>query len=76
IGYKIRVPPRRDPRAWLELLEALRSEHHSFLDRRQWEEVARRHQIEKEIAELESRPDNIGRTDLIRKLRRELEKSS
>ena len=73
LGYKIPVPPKRDVRAWTDLREQLRDDN--YLQREQTFEhcVRRRHQIEKEIKELEARPDNAGRRAAIRKLREQLE---
>ena len=73
LGYKIPVPPRRDVKAW----EALREELHRTENTRQAEscraEVRRKHEIEREIVNLEARPDNPERARLIRRLRRELD---
>jgi len=74
IGYKIPVPPKSKPEAW----KALRDEY--FRDRRQQVERQavgegrRRHALAKEIAKMEARPENKGRTKEIRRLRRQLER--
>lgn len=72
IGYKIRVPVRDDKKAWGELWKWLNKQQVSAADRLLKERVRRRHELEQEIARLESRPPSDGRRSAIRLLRTKL----
>ena len=72
IGYKIPLPPRRDRRGWDDLRRQLVAEEHARSEEDKREVVVRRHQIEREIVELEARPRNSERARLVRELRRRL----
>ncbi len=72
LGYKIPVPPKQKAKEWISLQAQLSSEriardaHHYELA------VRRRHELEQEIARLESMPSNPGRARAISLLRRRL----
>ena len=73
LGYKILVPPRRDVTAWEVLRKDLYAAALADQAERIQAAVRKRHEIERQITELQTRPANPERTRLIRRLRRELE---
>jgi Fe-S-cluster containining protein len=75
LGYKIPVPPKRDERAWRELREQLQREKANAVEFFHLRRVRERHEFEKLLAKLQTRPSNPGRTRMIRKLKRQLGES-
>ena len=73
LGYKIPVPPKRDIATWNQLRDQLNNEQREHQEAQFVKSVRRRHQLEQEIAELESRPENAGRKVAIRELRKRLD---
>lgn len=72
IGYKIRIPPARDQQAWESLRDSLRAASEARSNSAQVSAARRRHEIEREIAKLEARPEDPERVRLIQRLRRTL----
>jgi hypothetical protein len=67
LGTQIRVPARVDERAWRELRARLRDARSARAEAAVYSRVRRRHQLERQIAELEARPANEARTVAIRR---------
>jgi hypothetical protein len=74
IGYKIPVPPKSEPGAWKTLREEYWRTQRQEFERRAAEKVQRKHELERQIAELAARPENEGRAKEISRLRRLLER--
>ena len=72
LGYRIRVPKRRDDRAWEELRAQFVGAKEERAKEAAEDSVRLRHRLEQRIAELESRPPDPQRGRLIRDLRRKL----
>ena len=72
IGYKIPVPPKSKPEAWKALHEEYFRGQRENAAAQEVGKVRRKHALEKEIAKLEARPENDGRSKEIRRLRRKL----
>ena len=73
VGYKTPVPQKSKPEAWKRLHEQFFRERRETLEQQDVGKVCRKHALEQEIAKLEDRPENNGRTKEIRRLRRQLE---
>ena len=73
LGYKIRVPARRDVAAWAELRDSLERQTLAQAEGRRTLDVKRRHELEQEIAKLQRRPSEPGRSQLVRRLRDQLD---
>ena len=73
LGVKIPVPPKSKTKEW----DGLRSQLENAAKERSEKEtvrlVRRKHELEREIQKLESKPENPGRKSLINSLKRELE---
>lgn len=72
LGTKIRIPPRDDEKAWQTLRTSIREHRLVMLERLERMRVRRRHRLERQIDDLERRPDSEGRAKAIRLLRDEL----
>jgi len=72
LGVKIRVLAQRDARAWTALRHSLTADAQRNAATSDRIAIRRRHDIEQEIAKLEQRPSNPGRTALIKQLRKRL----
>mgnify|MGYP005672074821 CR=1 FL=1 len=75
LGYKIRIPPRSDIRAWESLRADLAQQEAARQQARAQWIVEDRHDTERQIVELESRPANPGRDRLIRDLKARLDRT-
>lgn len=73
IGYKVPVPPKSKPEAWKSLREQYFRDRRQENERKAVKNIRRRHALEKEIQDLEVRPENEGRTKEIRRIRRQLD---
>jgi hypothetical protein len=73
IGYKIPVPAKSKPQEWEDLRERFYAERRDQAEQERIYGVQRRHELENEIAELEGRPSNAGRSAAIKRLRRILQ---
>jgi hypothetical protein len=71
LGPSITVPRKRDKKSWEALRASTVKKRVSELTRRNRSVVHKKHDIEKQIAALESRRQNAGRKVLIKKLRSE-----
>ena len=72
LGRKIPVPPRDKIAAWSSLRKEMQAMTIAWQLRRDREAVARRHEGERQLRELESRPSEPSRSRQIKKLREEL----
>jgi hypothetical protein len=72
IGPTIKVPPKRDARAWRRFQERIVRLGIEALDERYKKSVRRRHELEKRIVELKTRPQSVGMRRLIAKVQEEL----
>lgn len=72
LGRKIPVPRKSNMAAWLKLRQAMRALTVEWQVRSEKSAVARRHEIERQITALESKPAESSRTRQIKKLREEL----
>lgn len=75
LGRKIPVPPRDKVAAWTKLRRELQSLGISWAVRRAKATVARRHEIERRLVELERRPSSPGLDGEVKRLRAELDRS-
>lgn len=73
LGTKIRIPPRGDEKAWKDLRVWLRGNRHAAAEQAERMRVLQRHSLEQQIADLEARPTNDGRTRALQQLRKQLE---
>jgi hypothetical protein len=73
LGYKSPVPPKARAREWAALAEAFYGSRRRYSLCQQKLRVRRIHDTEREIARLELLPANEGRTDAIKRLRKQLE---
>jgi uncharacterized Zn finger protein (UPF0148 family) len=72
VGTRIRVPAREKKAAWEELRDSLRAAKLKEDLRREHARVRRRHELEKRVADLESKPANPSRSRQIRELKEQL----
>jgi len=68
VGYKLRIPRRRDAKEWSLLEDSVRGARVQEAEARQRERVQRRHRLERAIADLRERPANRDREQLIQRL--------
>ncbi|MEM6884380.1 MAG: hypothetical protein AAF571_05055 [Verrucomicrobiota bacterium] len=73
LGYKVPIPPKNKIQEWKALEVQYRAEKRQSLAIARENTVRKKHRIESEIQELESRPENPGRKALLKKLNKELE---
>ena len=71
LGYKIPVPPKNKPKEWDAIKKQLADEEIDFLEKRNKQRIQRKHEVEKEIKKLESKPENPGRKSLLKNLYQE-----
>ena len=72
VGYKLRIPGRRDARAWTALRESLRNQAAEIHEDSHRADARNRHRIERRIQMLRERPEDPERTKLIQELEDEL----
>jgi hypothetical protein len=72
LGTKIRIPTKGDDRAWQVLRSSTCEQRLAAAERMELVRVRLRHRLERQIAELEGRPENEGRDRAIQQLRKEL----
>jgi hypothetical protein len=72
IGYKLRVPAKRDATGWRELAALVAAAKARRGDDTQRARVRERHDLEQEIRRLAALPANPGRERAIRDLRKRL----
>ena len=73
LGKKIPAPPKSRPKDWQALRESLHRKQHEALAAYAQHRVAAIHVLEQEIDRLAALPDNAGRGQAIKQLRKELE---
>lgn len=73
LGYKVPVPKKSDEKTWDELRSQLLEERYARQQKQITDRVRRKHEIEKQLTELESRSDYPQRARLIRDLQCELQ---
>lgn len=72
VGYKMRIPAKKDARAWEELRAQWIGDERESWKRRRYERARRVHALEQESRSLETRPANSGRAMAVRRLRKML----
>jgi len=72
LGPKITVPPKRDKTAWDKLRLAVIDSKLYWNEQSRKQKTKRKHEIEKQIQEIQRRPINDARDRLIKTLRQEL----
>jgi DNA-directed RNA polymerase subunit RPC12/RpoP len=72
LGRKIPVPPKSKVAAWRDLRASMATVRSNWAIRQERTAVRRRHDVEKQIVELEARPASPSRDRLLADLRREL----
>jgi hypothetical protein len=72
LGRKIPVPPKANIAAWNKLRQAMQTLTADWQVRSEKSAVARRHEIERQLVALESKPAEPSRARQIKKLREEL----
>jgi hypothetical protein len=73
LGYKIPVPPKNKVREWEHLAAQLKRQENEAITENARTEVARQHELEREIARLEGMRGNEGRVRAVKLLRKKLE---
>lgn len=76
LGYRIPVPPKSKVREWAALHQQLARERSDRNQAAEEKAVRNRHDLEQEIARLESMPTNEGRAKAVRLLKRRLSGSN
>ena len=74
VGHKLRMPAKRDAKAWKDLLNALQQGIIEKAERDQLLRLQRIRELHTEIDRLEAMGPNEGRAKQVRLLRRQLEK--
>jgi hypothetical protein len=72
IGYKIPVPPKSKPALWRELAVSYANARRRYFYRSAAANVRRIHDLEHEVARMESMEPNHGRLSLIKRLRADM----
>lgn len=75
LGTRIRIPSRDDARAWYDLRVVIRDQRLAELEHSEPSRVRDRHHLERQIADIESRPSNEDRDRTLRQLRARLASS-
>ncbi len=73
IGYKTPGPPKSKLKLWQALEASYAEARQSYAARSKLATVRRIHDLEKEIARIQSLPENPGRGELIKSLTKQLE---
>jgi hypothetical protein len=74
LGWRTRIPAKRDVRGWTELRQSLEKQSQARANSAEELRVRTIHDVEREILKLEARPATPQRTRHIKQLRRRLEK--
>jgi hypothetical protein len=74
LGHKLRTPPKRQAKAWRELLTEVQQQAVACAEPRQQLRLRQVREIQTEIARLEAKGPNEGRAKQVRSLRRQLAK--
>lgn len=72
LGVKIPVPRKNDIKAWRRLRITIALRRISERETRMRSQVVHRHDLEKQIERLESRPDDLESRRAIRQLRKQI----
>jgi hypothetical protein len=72
LGTKIRIPRSGDEKAWKQLRVSIREGRFSALELAENMRARRRHHLERQITDLQSRPANEGRAKTLKLLREQL----
>jgi hypothetical protein len=72
VSHRVRVPPKDDAAAWRALQTDLAKRAGERSRAQAVRSVRRQHEIERQLADIRSRPSNVGRRSLIRELEKEL----
>jgi hypothetical protein len=68
LGTKLRIPARSDEKAWQKLRTSVREGRLAAIEYTERMRVCHRHRLERQIADLQARPANEGRTKALRLL--------
>lgn len=74
IGHKLRMPPKRQARAWHELRASIQQEVIARAECQQQLRLQKMRELRAEITRLEAKGPNEGRAKQVRQLRQELAK--
>jgi len=72
VGYKTRIPAMQAKNEWTLLRKTLEDKAIHRMEQARKSKVRWRHELEKELAELKSRPGNPGRVRAMRLLERKM----
>ena len=72
VGYKTRIPERQAKNEWELLRKTLEDKAIHRMEQAGKSKVRLRHELEKDLAKLQSRPENPGRNKAMRLLEREI----
>jgi len=75
MGLKFRLPPRKKVKAWKAIHQELIEQGKESKEDGKKASVQMRHQVERNLKKIEEREENEGRKSLVKKLKRELDKS-
>jgi hypothetical protein len=73
LGYKVPIPPKSKPKEWEQLNQDFYKRKREYLLKKEQQHVRLVHNLEQEITRLETMPDNAGRKESIKHLRKQLE---
>ena len=73
LGHKIAVPAKRDDNGWKQLRKYVNERHCQYRTLEAESNTRKKHEIERRIQEIQDRPKNKDREQLVKKLHEELE---
>jgi hypothetical protein len=75
LGPAIKLPPKRDEKAWARLRAQLGKRRAAILREMDRRRVRRRHELEQRVRDLKARPKNEACERMIRELKKQLEEA-
>lgn len=76
IGYKIPIPPKSKPKEWEKLSVDFHAQKRADALKAEQKHVRKIRELEQEIARFEAMPENPGRKDALKQLKKKLKASS
>jgi hypothetical protein len=73
LGYKVPVPLKTKPKEWQRLQHNFYKHKREYLLKKEQQHVRTLHNLEQEITRFETMPEDSGRKETIKYLRRQLE---